>query len=102
MVTVASRKRALYHRKIRQKEAKLAAPHAIHEEFPNDAEIIHQLKVSDAHFAKLLDEYDSLNDEVVAAETFVKPTAEDAEHDMRRRRVLLKDEIARAISAAKA
>ena len=66
MVTVASRKRALYHRKIRQKEAKLAAPHAIHEEFPNDAEIIHQLKVSDAHFAKLLDEYDSLNDEVVA------------------------------------
>ena len=66
------------------------------------AEIIHQLKVSDAHFAKLLDEYDSLNDEVVAAETFVKPTAEDAEHEMRRRRVLLKDEIARAISAAKA
>ncbi len=80
----------------------MAASHAIHEEFPDDADIIHNLKVSDAHFVKLLDEYDSLNDEVVAAETFVKPTAEDAEHDMRRRRVLLKDQIARAINAAKA
>lgn len=80
----------------------MAAPHAIHEEFPNDAEIIHELKISDNHFARLLEEYDSLNDEVVAAETFVKPTAEDAENEMRRRRVLLKDQIARAIAAAKA
>lgn len=80
----------------------MAAPHAIHEEFPDDAEIIHKLKVSDAHFARLLDEYDSVNDQVVAAETFVKPTADDAEHELRRRRVLLKDQIARAIAVAKA
>lgn len=80
----------------------MAAPHAIHEEFPNDAEIIHQLKVSDAHFAKLLDEYDQINDEVAAAETFVKPTAEDYETEIRRRRVLLKDQIAQAIASAKA
>ncbi|NHF72533.1 YdcH family protein [Paracoccus xiamenensis] len=79
----------------------MAAPHAIHEEFPDDAEVIHKLKISDAHFARLLEEYDSLNDEVAAAETFVKPTAEDAETEMRRRRVLLKDQIARAIAAAK-
>jgi uncharacterized protein YdcH (DUF465 family) len=83
-------------------EGKMAAPHAIHEEFPHDAEIIHKLKVSDNHFARLLDEYDSLNDEVAAAETLVKPTAEDFEAQMRRRRVLLKDQIAQAIAAAKA
>ncbi len=80
----------------------MAAPHAIHEEFPNDSEIIHELKISDAHFARLLAEYDSVNDEVVAAETFVKPTSEEYESELRRRRVLLKDDIARAISAAKA
>lgn len=80
----------------------MAAPHAIHEEFPNDAEIIHQLKVSDAHFAKLLNEYDQINDEVAAAESFVKPTAEDYETEIRRRRVLLKDQIAQAIASAKA
>lgn len=80
----------------------MAAPHAIHEEFPDDSEIIHELKISDAHFARLLAEYDSVNDEVVAAETFVKPTSEEYESELRRRRVLLKDDIARAISAAKA
>ncbi|TKW68324.1 MAG: DUF465 domain-containing protein [Paracoccus denitrificans] len=80
----------------------MAAPHAIHEEFPDDADIIHELKLSDAHFAKLLDDYDSLNDEVAAAETFVKPTDQDHETEIRRRRVLLKDQIAQAIAAAKA
>lgn len=80
----------------------MAAPHAIHEEFPADAEIIHELKVSDAHFARLLDEYDAINDEVAGAESLVHPTSEEHEHELRRKRAHLKDEIARMISAAKA
>ncbi|HMQ41053.1 MAG TPA: DUF465 domain-containing protein [Paracoccus sp. (in: a-proteobacteria)] len=79
----------------------MAAPHAIHEEFPHDAEIIHNLKISDNHFARLLDEYDTVNDEVAAAETNVQPTTEEHEHELRRKRSHLKDEIARMISAAK-
>ena len=31
-------------------------PHTLHEEFPSDAQKISALKVSDAHFAKLLTE----------------------------------------------
>lgn len=77
----------------------MAAPHAIHEEFPNDAQRIHDLKVSNAHFARLLEEYDSVNDEVAAAETLVKPISEDAEKQLRRQRAHLKDEIARMIAA---
>lgn len=80
----------------------MAAPHAIHEEFPNDTDIIHKLKLSDNHFARLLDEYDSINDEVAAAETLVQPTAPEHEAEIRRRRVQLKDQIAKAIAAAKA
>ena len=79
----------------------MAAPHAIHEEFPHDAEIIHNLKISDNHFARLLDEYDTVNDEVAAAETNVQPTTEEHEHELRRKRSHLKDESARMISAAK-
>ena len=79
----------------------MAAPHAIHEEFPHDAEIIHNLKISDNHFARLLDEYDTVNDEVAAAETNVQPTTEEHEHELRRKRSHLKDEIARMISVAK-
>lgn len=77
----------------------MAAPHAIHEEFPNDAQRIHDLKVSNAHFARLLEEYDSINDEVAAAETLVKPVSEDTEKQLRRQRTLLKDQIARMIAS---
>ncbi|WBU52165.1 YdcH family protein [Paracoccus sp. SCSIO 75233] len=80
----------------------MAASHAIHEEFPNDAQTIHDLKTSDNHFARLLDEYDEVNDEVAAAETHVKPTSEEHETELRRKRAHLKDEIARLINAAKA
>lgn len=76
----------------------MAAPHAIHEEFPDHADRIHQLKMTDGHFARLLQEYDAINDRVAGAESRQSPMSEEAEGDLRRRRAMLKDEIARAIS----
>ena len=78
----------------------MAAPHAIHEEFPNDADRIHALKVSDAHFARLLDEYDAINDQVAAAESLHTPMSDAAETQLRKQRMVLKDEIARMIATA--
>ncbi|MCF3974870.1 YdcH family protein [Paracoccus salsus] len=75
----------------------MATPHAIHEEFPNDAQRIHDLKISDAHFARLLEQYDTLNDQVHAAETQVHPVSDEAEKELRRKRAHLKDEIARML-----
>lgn len=80
----------------------MATPHAIHEEFPADADRIHQLKVENAHFARLLDQYDALNDKVHSAEALIHPVSDDAEKEMRRQRAHLKDEIARMLSAVKA
>ncbi len=57
----------------------MAAPHAIHEEFPNDGERIHALKVSNAHFARLLEEYDQVNDQVFGAESRHTPMSDEAE-----------------------
>lgn len=79
----------------------MAAPHAIHEEFPHDAEVIHNLKVSDAHFARIIEEYDEINDRVENAAANIEPTEELHEVEMRKKRAHLKDEIARMISAAK-
>ncbi|MDO5621992.1 MAG: YdcH family protein [Paracoccus sp. (in: a-proteobacteria)] len=79
----------------------MATPHAIHEEFPADAEVIHKLKVSDAHFARLLEEYDDVNDDVENAAANVTPMSDAAETDLRKKRAHLKDEIARAIAEAK-
>ena len=78
----------------------MAAPHAIHEEFPNDAERIHALKISDAHFARLLQEYDQVNDQVFGAESRHTPMSDEAEVALRRKRASLKDEIAQMLATA--
>ncbi|MGG7643840.1 YdcH family protein [Rhodovulum sp. YNF3179] len=75
-------------------------PHELSEEFPEYAEKIHALKTSDAHFAKLVDEYHEINRAVHRAETNVEPTEQLHEEEMRKKRMALKDEIWRALSAA--
>jgi uncharacterized protein YdcH (DUF465 family) len=78
----------------------MAAPHAIHEEFPNDGERIHALKVSNAHFARLLEEYDQVNDQVFGAESRHTPMSDEAEAGLRRQRASLKDQIAHMLAKA--
>lgn len=80
----------------------MAAPHAIHEDFPNDAEAIHALKVGNPHFARLLEDYDRVNDEVENAAANIAPTDGLHETDLRKKRAALKDEIARMLAEAKA
>ncbi|MCV2880610.1 YdcH family protein [Actibacterium sp. XHP0104] len=75
-------------------------PHELAEEFPDQAEAIHALKTSDSHFARLVEEYHEINRAIHRAETNVEPTEELHEVEMRKKRMALKDEIARALSAA--
>ena len=76
-------------------------PHDIHEEFPEQADQIHRLKTTDAHFARLIDDYNELNRTIHRVESRVEPTSEDVEEDLKRRRVHLKDEIARRLAGAR-
>ncbi|WP_425040847.1 YdcH family protein [Primorskyibacter sp. S187A] len=73
-------------------------PHDLVAEFPDKAELISQLKQSDAHFARLADEYHDLNRAVHRAETNVEPMEQLAETDLRKRRAALKDAIWQALS----
>lgn len=68
-------------------------PHELAEEFPELAEKMSALKASDAHFAKLAEEYHTLNRAVHRAETNVEPVEQLVEADMRKKRAALKDEI---------
>ena len=70
-------------------------PHTLQEEFPADLDKLHALKVSNAHFAKLLDEYDTVNDKVHRAESRIDLMSDADEEGLRRQRSHLKDEIAR-------
>jgi len=75
-------------------------PHELHEEFPQAVEVLRRLKLEDAHFARLAEEYHELNRAIHRAEALVEPISEMHEVELRRKRMMLKDEIARIISTA--
>ena len=68
-------------------------PHEIHDEFPEYADKIHALKLSDERFAKLLEEYRDVNRAIHRSETEVEPVGDVEEETMRKQRMVLKDEI---------
>jgi uncharacterized protein YdcH (DUF465 family) len=72
-------------------------PHTLHDEFPAEAQKITALKGSDAHFARLLVEYDAVNDKVHRSETRVDLLTEEEEEHLRKQRSRLKDQIAAAL-----
>ena len=73
-------------------------PHTLAEEFPGQMDRIHELKTTDRHFARLLKEYDEVNDQIHVAETTVAPVEQLAEVELRKRRLQLKDAIAKALA----
>ena len=75
-------------------------PHELAADFPELAEQIHVLKERDPHFARLMSDYHDVNRQVHRAETEVEPISPDAETDLRRRRMHLKDELYRLLTAA--
>jgi uncharacterized protein YdcH (DUF465 family) len=75
-------------------------PHELAEEFPQEADKIHELKTSNPHFAKLMDHYHEVNRAVHRAETGVEPVDDFTDAKMRKERMALKDEIAGMLAKA--
>lgn len=73
-------------------------PHELAEEFPDQTDKLHDLKMNNAHFAKLADEYHQLNREIHRIETGVEPTSDAYATDLRKKRMVLKDEISAMIT----
>ena len=68
-------------------------PHELADEFPELTDQIRALKTSDAHFAKIADEYHEINRAIHRAETGVEPISPVHEEDLRKQRMALKDEL---------
>ncbi|MGJ0427138.1 YdcH family protein [Methylocystis sp.] len=68
--------------------------HELHEEFPEQAEAIHALKAKDAHFARIAEDYHTLNRAIHRMETNVEPADDATIEDLKKKRLALKDEIA--------
>lgn len=75
-------------------------PHELPEEFPDKVELMHDLKMNNAHFARLSDEYHELNRQIHRVETGIEPTSEMFETELRKKRMALKDEIAGMLAKA--
>lgn len=74
--------------------------HDLHHEFPELHDRIHDLKLSDAHFRRLFDEYHELTREIEKMEDEVTPVSTRTEEEAKLRRVHLKDELYRMLTAA--
>jgi uncharacterized protein YdcH (DUF465 family) len=73
----------------------MSTPHELADDFPGQADRIHHLRETDAHFRRLADDYHATNRAVHRAETRAEPVSDAEEHRLRRERARLKDEIAR-------
>lgn len=68
-------------------------PHDLPKEFPEHQERLRELKQSDPQFARLVADYEQINDEVFKAESHMQPTEELHEHELKKQRMALKDAI---------
>ena len=75
-------------------------PNEIAEEFPDDHETIHALKMSNGHFGKLADEYREVNRKIHRIETEIEPASDLAMEDFKKQRLALKDQISQMIQNA--
>ncbi|WP_162654341.1 DUF465 domain-containing protein [Lentilitoribacter sp. Alg239-R112] len=75
-------------------------PHELAEEFPTQTDKIHELKIGNAHFAKLADQYHEINREIHRLETGIEPASELRETQLRKERMTLKDMISTMLSAS--
>ncbi len=76
--------------------------HDLHHEFPEYAESIHALKVSNKHFARLFDEYHAMTNQIEVIEGKDSPVADESLEEMKKKRLKLKDELYGMLQAAKA
>lgn len=67
--------------------------HDLVHELPEFREKIHELKVSNNHFAKLFDEYHEVDHEVRRIEQEVETPSDEYTEELKKKRLHLKDEL---------
>jgi uncharacterized protein YdcH (DUF465 family) len=67
--------------------------HDLIHELPEHKERIHQLKISDEHFAKLFDEYHELDHQVLRMEEGIETPSDEVLEELKKKRLYLKDQL---------
>lgn len=75
-------------------------PHELHDEFPQDAEVLHRLKRENAHFARLAERHHAVNREIHRIAAEIEAASDERVEALKRERLQLLDEIAAMIEQA--
>lgn len=76
-------------------------PHELGAVFSKDADVLHRLKMDNAHFVKLADEYHTVNREVHRIDAEVDAASDERMETLKKRRLHLLDEITTIVNAAR-
>lgn len=78
----------------------LGEKHDLIHELPEHKERIHELKTSNAHFAKLFDKYHDVDHQVKRIEEGIETPSDDFTEELKKERLHLKDELFHMIQSA--
>ena len=76
-------------------------PHELADEFPQDRDLIHRLKQDDAHFARLAEEYHSVNRTIHRIESETEAASDERMESLKKERLALADQIAAMLARAR-
>ena len=74
--------------------------HPLVKEFPEYKEQIHDLKMTNNHFSKLMKEYEEVDKHVFRIESDEEPTGDEYLRDLKKQRLKIKDELHSIIKEA--
>ncbi len=77
------------------------AGHDLHAEFPGDEAILHKLKVGGGHFHHVSEQYHDIAREIARIEAGAEAASDDRLELLKKRRLLLLDEVAAMVAARK-
>ncbi|GGL96920.1 YdcH family protein [Pseudomonas asuensis] len=75
----------------------MVAEHNLHKDFPNKVQQFEELREKNPEFAKLVEQYDALDKEILEIEGLVENSGDEELNRCRRERVVIKDKIAREL-----
>lgn len=75
-------------------------PHDLHAEFPQHADLLHDLKLKDAHFQRIAERYHEVNREIHRIEVEVEAASDFRLEDLKKQRLVMLDEVSEMLGKA--
>ncbi len=76
-------------------------PHELADEFPDDHAVLHELKLNNHHFVTLAERYHDVNGEIHRIEAGIETPSDEYAETLKKKRLVLLDEISGIVAKAK-